>query len=145
MEVEMPIDHHVGQPAGARTAMPANHAAAVAHPQDVVEDAALSLAEKREILAAWASDANAVPDRPWLRQLESGFQVPVREIVEALKSLDELERASRSNRLMPARRKPPSDDDDGDDPTPSPLGARPPPGRGPVGPFCQGIGELIAA
>jgi hypothetical protein len=85
MEVEMPIEHHVGQPAGCPAAMLAHPAAGYAHPEDVVEDTALTLAEKREILAAWVSDANAVPDRPWLRQLESGFQVPVREIVEALK------------------------------------------------------------
>jgi hypothetical protein len=143
MEVEMTIEHQGGRPADARAAMLAHPAAGFVHPDDVVEDTAPTLAEKRETLAAWVSDANAVPDRPWLRQLESGFQVPVREIVEALQALDEMEHASRIQRAGRTDRKPPSDDDD--DPPPSPIGARPPPRGGPDGPLCQSASELIPA
>ncbi len=84
----MPFEQHVGWRATDPAAMLVPPAADCAHPEDVLENGALTPAEKREILAGWVSDANAVPDRPWLRQLESGFQVPVREIIEALKSLD---------------------------------------------------------
>lgn len=143
MEVEMPIEHQVGQPADARAAMLTKPAADFAHPEDIVEDIVMTLVEKREILAAWASDANAVPDRPWLRQLDCGFQVPVREIVEALKALDEMEHASRSRRVRWTNREPPADDDD--DPPPSPIGSRPPPAGGPGGPLCQTASELVAA
>ena len=38
------------------------------HPRDVVADAALSLSEKRAILASWASDAAAVTSNPALRR-----------------------------------------------------------------------------
>lgn len=131
----MLTEHRIGR----RAAPPA---AVLAHPADVVEDMTLARAEKREILAAWASDANAVPDRPWLRQLESGFQVSVREIVEALKALDETEHAPGARSIGLTRRKPSPDDED--DPPPSPVGAMPPPGGGPGGgPLQQGAAELV--
>jgi hypothetical protein len=38
-----------------------------AHPRDVVSDPALTLAEKRAILASWASDASAIASCPALR------------------------------------------------------------------------------
>jgi hypothetical protein len=38
-----------------------------AHPRDVVAHPALSLAEKRAILASWASDASAIASCPALR------------------------------------------------------------------------------
>ena len=37
------------------------------HPRDVVADPKLSLAEKRAILASWASDASAIASCPALR------------------------------------------------------------------------------
>jgi len=37
------------------------------HPGDVVKDPSISLAEKRAILASWASDAAAVASNPALR------------------------------------------------------------------------------
>ena len=37
------------------------------HPRDVVSDPGLSLAEKRAILASWASDASAIASCPSLR------------------------------------------------------------------------------
>lgn len=62
--------------------------AAFLHPDDVLADAALAPAEKRAILAGWASDAHAVEDAPTLRQLDSGAIIPVADIMAALKRLD---------------------------------------------------------
>lgn len=58
-------------------------------PREVVEDEELSLAEKRSILAFWASDACAVESRPWLRQ-PPGMARPVtyQQVREALYQLD---------------------------------------------------------
>jgi hypothetical protein len=60
------------------------------HPRDVVSDPNLSLAEKRAILASWASDASAIASCPSLRAPE-GLKAPVTidEILEALCALDE--------------------------------------------------------
>jgi hypothetical protein len=60
-----------------------------AHPRDVVGDPALTLAEKRAILASWASDASAIASCPALRAPE-GLKAPVTidEILEALCALD---------------------------------------------------------
>ena len=59
------------------------------HPKDVVTDASLTLAEKRAILASWASDASAIASCPSLRA-PSGLQAPVSidAILEALCELD---------------------------------------------------------
>jgi hypothetical protein len=59
-----------------------------AHPDEVVDDQELTLADKRSLLASWASDALAVEDSPSLRQLPSGAVVRVDDIMGALKSLD---------------------------------------------------------
>jgi hypothetical protein len=61
-----------------------------AHPRDVVTDASLSLAEKRAILASWASDASVIASFPALRAPE-GLKAPVTidEILEALCALDD--------------------------------------------------------
>ena len=59
------------------------------HPRDVVDDADLTLGEKRAILASWASDACAVEAAPALRHAPGGRQpVTVDEILEALQALD---------------------------------------------------------
>lgn len=60
------------------------------HPRQVLADAILEPVQKRCILAAWASDAFAVEDRPWLRQIP-GSPVPVllSEILDALLRLDD--------------------------------------------------------
>jgi hypothetical protein len=58
------------------------------HPSEVLARVETPLAERRAILAAWASDAHAVEDAPHLRQLENGARVPVSEILEALRQLD---------------------------------------------------------
>jgi hypothetical protein len=92
------------------------------------------VAEKREILARWASDAHAVEDVPALRQLDDGSVVAVDLILQALKSLDcdegrttarrpawkpyARKRGSLLSRIRIPRR--PSDDDD---PPPRPASA----------------------
>ena len=60
------------------------------HPRDVVSHPSLSLAEKRAILASWASDASAIASCPSLRAPE-GLKAPVSidDILEALRALDE--------------------------------------------------------
>ena len=59
------------------------------HPQQVLEDFRLTTPEKRAVLAAWASDANAVSHLPALRQLPDGSIVKLDDILRALKALDE--------------------------------------------------------
>jgi hypothetical protein len=60
------------------------------HPRDVVADATLSLAEKRAILASWASDAAAVTSNPALRELAGTRRiVTIDEVLEALSMLDD--------------------------------------------------------
>ncbi len=68
---------------------PCRPAVGFLHPLEVVKDADLDTAAKREILAAWASDASAVEDRPtqrWL--LGTQAPVPVSEVLAALRRLD---------------------------------------------------------
>jgi hypothetical protein len=58
------------------------------HPADVLDDADLSLSEKRAILASWASDACAVESAPALRNNPSGRVVSFDDIMDALRALD---------------------------------------------------------
>nr|WP_246801316.1 hypothetical protein [Bradyrhizobium genosp. L] len=60
------------------------------HPLDVLRDNFLTTAEKRAILASWASDAAAVTSNPALRA-PAGLKPPatVDEIRAALRVLDE--------------------------------------------------------
>ena len=60
-----------------------------AHPRDVLADPDLSIAEKRAILASWASDASAIASCPSLRAPD-GLTAPVHidDILEALSALD---------------------------------------------------------
>jgi hypothetical protein len=59
------------------------------HPRDVISHPMLSIAEKRAILASWASDASAIASCPTLRSPD-GLKGPVTidEILEALCELD---------------------------------------------------------
>jgi len=60
-------------------------------PHQVVEDPSLNLAEKRAILAEWASDRSAVESRPTLRWLAgTTFPVTFSSIIEARQELDRL-------------------------------------------------------
>ncbi len=54
------------------------------HPSEVLGHPDLRADERRAILAGWASDAHAVENAPWLRQLENGARIPVDEILCAL-------------------------------------------------------------
>lgn len=70
-------------------AWPCRPAVGFLHPLEVVKDEDLDPRAKREILAAWASDASAVEDRPthrWL--LGTSAPVPVSEVLAALRRLD---------------------------------------------------------
>ncbi len=68
---------------------PARPAVGFLHPLEVVKDGDLDLAAKREILAAWASDASAVEDRPTQRWLLGTLApVPLSEVLAALRRLD---------------------------------------------------------
>ena len=59
------------------------------HPRDVLADTTLTRADKRAILASWASDAAAVTSCPSLRAISGAKQtVSIDEILEALSSLD---------------------------------------------------------
>jgi hypothetical protein len=59
------------------------------HPRDVVAHPFLSIAEKRAILASWASDASTIASCPALRS-PPGLRAPITidEILEALGELD---------------------------------------------------------
>lgn len=59
------------------------------HPRDVVQHPKLSLAEKRAILASWASDASAIASCPALRAPEElKAPVSIDAILDALCELD---------------------------------------------------------
>jgi hypothetical protein len=59
------------------------------HPREVVAHPSLTVAEKRAILASWASDASAIASCPALRA-PAGLKAPVTidDILEALRELD---------------------------------------------------------
>jgi hypothetical protein len=60
------------------------------HPRDVVSNPSLTLAEKRAILASWASDASAIASCPSLRAPDGLKEpVPIDDILKALRSLDD--------------------------------------------------------
>jgi hypothetical protein len=59
------------------------------HPKDVVTHPSLSLAEKRAILASWASDASAIASCPDLRAPQGlKASISIDAILEALCELD---------------------------------------------------------
>lgn len=65
-------------------------ASTFSHPREVLASPFLDTLQKRCILATWASDAFAVPDKPWLRQIPgSDAQVRIGDIILALKGLDD--------------------------------------------------------
>lgn len=115
--------------------------------EHIIGDPEMALEDKRALLASWASDMNAVPHLPWLRQLPDGSIVKLADILRALKALDGPDAISPAERLSfgPKRsnKKKPSlrnlfwlrpiarDGDDDDDPPPCPAcpGVRPS-GRG---------------
>ena len=58
------------------------------HPMDVVRDTDMTIAEKRSVLASWASDACSIESNPALRAAATGNVVSYDEIIDALQSLD---------------------------------------------------------
>ena len=59
------------------------------HPFDVSRHPTFEPEVKRAVLASWASDASAVPDRPGLRHPgDVDRPVPVDEVLAALRALD---------------------------------------------------------
>ncbi|MGD9837486.1 MAG: hypothetical protein AB7F72_07850 [Afipia sp.] len=65
-------------------------AATFSHPDEVLSSPLLTAADKRCVLAAWASDAFSVEDNPWLRQLPGAPDaVPLKDILGALRRLDD--------------------------------------------------------
>lgn len=128
-------------------------------PDDVVADPHMSPAEKRALLASWASDARAVRGVPALRQLEDGSHVAIDDILSALQALDPegVVPSSRTqltlSRLAERRRRPVARDwgrilrrrsrDDDDDPPPCPAHSGIPPRQGGGGAFV--FPEPVAA
>ncbi len=112
----------------------------LSHPDELVADPRLSLAEKRALLAAMASDERTVPEVPTMRRLDNGAIVSLTSILKALEDLDELaERLpqtfavgrvadQRSAEILTRWRKRPlwqrSKRDDDDEPPPVPLAMR---------------------
>ena len=82
-----PVDRHDGDEPFDLEALlhPGN---AFAHARDVVNDADLTLSEKRAILSSWASDACAVETAPALRQPPGRGLIGFDEIIDALRELD---------------------------------------------------------
>jgi hypothetical protein len=58
------------------------------HPLDVVRDTDMTVAEKRSVLASWASDACSIDSNPALRAAATGSVVSYDDIIDALQSLD---------------------------------------------------------
>jgi hypothetical protein len=111
---------------------PACRVASLGHPEDVLLQPDLTKAEKRAILASWASDAHAVPDQPGLRRLDSGAVVDVDEVLRALRALDGADDGRRPPTKATSRRRRPGSfrvfltrRRDDDDPPPAPAAAFP--------------------
>lgn len=67
-------------------------------PLDVLKDPHLTIRQKREILASWASDASAVRDEPRLRWLLGTAEpVPLCDVLDALARLDGSTNASEKS------------------------------------------------
>ncbi|GEP07168.1 hypothetical protein MOX02_52060 [Methylobacterium oxalidis] len=112
------------------------------HPREVLTHPLLSRADKRTILASWASDACALENAPGLRCLSGCKAEPV-SVDAVLAALTELDRGSarkpntRPAAVAPARRPlrisdrrryfRPGRRDDDDDPPPCPAAAMPRP------------------
>ena len=61
---------------------------AFSHPSEVLDHPELSHAERRAILASWASDARAVEGAHWMRCVDNGSVVTLAEVLDALRKLD---------------------------------------------------------
>jgi hypothetical protein len=77
-----------------------------AHPSDVLNNADLTLSEKRAILASWASDACAVEAAPALRRTPRSSPVKFDDIMEALRELDQQAQQQPHYRRVLSQRRP---------------------------------------
>jgi hypothetical protein len=67
-----------------------NPSAGLVDPDQVLRARALSRAEKRAVLASWASDAYAVESKPWLRQIPGRTEpIALAAILDSLRRLDD--------------------------------------------------------
>jgi hypothetical protein len=78
-------------------------AQAFSHPLDVINDCDLTLAEKRAILASWASDACAVEANPALRRAPATGTVLFDDVIDALRALDQ--QAAEQRKPLPHYRR----------------------------------------
>lgn len=78
-------------------------AQAFTHPSEVLRDSALTLNEKRAILASWASDACAIEAMPEMRRSASGPPVRFDDIMEALRMLDRQAAAAGAGECAPRK------------------------------------------
>jgi hypothetical protein len=96
------------------------------HPDDVLSHPELTQAEKRAILASWASDARSVENAPDMRRLDSGALASIHDILQGLRALDAVGRVSghrpRKETLVPKWLARSISRDDDDDPPPCPAG-----------------------
>lgn len=83
--------------------------AGLAHPEAVLRAKGIGPSEKRQQLAAWASDINAVPDHPALRRIADGTTFHIDDLMEALKAADQ---PRASAQIMPFPRRARDEDDD---------------------------------
>lgn len=118
---------------------------------DPFELPGLSDHKKRALLASWASDANAVPHLPTLRQLPNGSIARVADILRSLKALDarrfeqpdeRRRRRETAGRVWFRLR---NRNDDDDDPPPCPALAAVPPRSGGGAEFAFPELEPVAA
>ena len=61
---------------------------AFSHPNEVLDHPELSQAERRAILASWASDARALEGAHWMRCFDNGSVITLAEVLHALRKLD---------------------------------------------------------
>ncbi|GLK68208.1 hypothetical protein [Hansschlegelia plantiphila] len=107
------------------------------HPEEVLAQRGMTVDQKRELLASWASDLHAVEGAPAMRQLESGAIVRLDDVLAALRALDPAAPPAPRPRPWGGNRRPLrlwgtqkrrrhrswTDDDDGGDPPPRPAAA----------------------
>jgi hypothetical protein len=89
--VRLATTEHVLHPQGLSAALARGVRPAVGFtsPDDVLKDPHLTFAQKRAILASWASDASAVQDEPTLRWLLGTPEpVPYSDVRDALLRLE---------------------------------------------------------
>ena len=60
------------------------------HPREIVADPLLTVSRKRELLAHWLSDANAVRNAPAIRRSPAGVTTTVADLRTAREHLEEM-------------------------------------------------------